>query len=102
VEDLPEAPPPVEVDLDRDEALTVRWDDGTTARYELADLRANCPCAECRGKREQDRLTLTEASTRAVGAELVGNWGITIHWRDGHSTGIYSWGLLHSWAKLEG
>ena len=26
-------------------------------------------------------------------AELVGAWGLSIRWSDGHSTGIYSWEL---------
>jgi DUF971 family protein len=100
MEDLPEVPPPTTVELDRDSGLTVEWPDGTTARFELGDLREACPCAQCRGLREQDRLVVTDAGRRAEGADLVGNWGITIRWADGHQTGIYAWGLLHTWAKL--
>lgn len=100
MDDLPVAPAPEAVDLDRETALTVRWADGTEARFDLADLRSNCPCAECRGLREQGRLELVPNSMLAEGAELVGNWGITIFWRDGHRTGIYSWGVLSAWAGM--
>jgi DUF971 family protein len=34
---------------------------------------------------------------RAEHAELVGAWGITFTWNDGHSTGIFSWALLRQW-----
>ncbi len=38
---------------------------------------------------------------RIESAELVGNWGMNIHWNDTHSTGIYSWDTLLSWCTCE-
>jgi DUF971 family protein len=38
---------------------------------------------------------------RVEDAELVGAWGITFTWNDGHSTGIFSWALLRQWRALE-
>jgi DUF971 family protein len=35
----------------------------------------------------------------AIDAELVGNWGLTIRWSDGHETGIYAWSILRAWAE---
>ena len=91
-------------ELDRAAALTVTWADGVRHRYELADLRRNCPCAECRGLREQGREPGPgpDRSPRAVGAELVGGWGISIRWEDGHSTGIYAWSIMRMWDGPEG
>nr|MBA2327462.1 DUF971 domain-containing protein [Actinomycetota bacterium] len=34
---------------------------------------------------------------RIEDAELIGAWGITLRWNDGHSTGIFSWDLLRHW-----
>ena len=51
--DIPEAPSPTEVELDRASGLTLTWPDGTTDRFDLEELRFNCPCAACRGRREQ-------------------------------------------------
>src|SRR5262245_7419181 len=51
--DLPEAEPPTKVELDREHGLVVEWADGTGARFGLVELRVNCPCAECRERREQ-------------------------------------------------
>ena len=30
-------------------------------------------------------------------AELAGNWGLSLDWSDGHSTGIYAWTVLRQW-----
>jgi DUF971 family protein len=103
--DLPEAEPPIEVELDRTVGLTLRWPDGTVARFALEDLRQNCPCAECRGKREQGLpIWPTPGAPQpleATGAELVGGWGLSIRWNDGHETGIYAWSILRAWAGLD-
>ena len=32
-----------------------------------------------------------------VDAELVGAWGLSMRWSDGHDTGIYSWAALRDW-----
>jgi DUF971 family protein len=100
--ELPEEASPEAVELDRANGLTVRWADGTSARFGLVELRVNCPCAECRGKREQGAPIWPRPGApeplAAVGAELVGAWGLTLRWNDGHDTGIFSWGLLRNWA----
>jgi DUF971 family protein len=101
--DLPEEAPPAGVDLDRRTGLTVRWADGTTSEFALEELRVNCPCAECRGRREQGRPAWPGPGApqplEATGAELVGAGGLSLRWNDGHETGIYAWGLLRGWAS---
>src|SRR5262245_47909547 len=100
--DLPEEAAPEAVDLDRASGLTVRWADGTVSRFGLVELRVNCPCAECRGRREQGEVIWPRrgapAALEATGAELVGAWGLSLRWNDGHDTGIYAWGMLRAWA----
>ena len=103
--DIPDADPPTGVELDRSEGLTVTWPDGAVTRFELEDLRRNCTCAECRGKRERG-LEIWPAPgaptpLEALDAELVGGWGMSIRWNDGHDTGIYAWSVLRAWANLE-
>ena len=103
--DIPDSEAPTEVELDRAVGLTLQWADGTTSHFGLDELRRNCPCAECRGLREQGRpvgpnpgslLKLT-----AIGAELVGGWGLTINWSDGHGTGIFAWSMLRAWPTAD-
>jgi DUF971 family protein len=94
-------PPPRALDVDREHGLTATWGDGTTTTYALEELRAHCPCAECRGLRERGLPVWPKPASprplRAEHAELVGAWGITFTWNDGHSTGIFSWALLRQW-----
>jgi DUF971 family protein len=97
-------PPPTQIEVDRGEAITLTWEDGSASRYPLEELRVNCPCAECRGLRERQLAVWPKPSSplplRIESAELVGGWGLTITWNDGHSTGIFAWSLLRFWADL--
>jgi len=103
--DLPDAEAPVDVELDRAAGLTLHWPDGTTSHFALDELRRNCPCAECRGLREQGQVVGPKPRSllalTAVDAELVGAWGLTIRWSDGHGTGIYAWSILRAWDTPE-
>jgi DUF971 family protein len=102
--DLPDADPPEAVELDRSTGLSVRWPDGARAHFALDELRRNCPCAECRAVREQGRTPGpgpdSPVPLSALGAELVGGWGLTIRWSDGHETGIFAWSILRAWAGV--
>lgn len=81
----------------REGAVEVRWSDGRTDRLDFEYLRNHCPCATCvdewSGRRKSLTLLLptTFAPNRLV---PVGNYGVQIHWNDGHETGIYSHQLL--------
>ena len=57
----------------------------------------SCPCATCRGRREQSLDAFSGETISVASAELHGNWGITIRWSDGHDTGIYGWDYLRRW-----
>jgi DUF971 family protein len=94
---------PTTIDLDRQQGLTIVWDDGVESRFGLEELRVNSTCAECRGIRDQGAVVWPKASSpqplRAEGAELVGAWGLSVRWNDGHSTGIYAWDVLRAWSE---
>jgi DUF971 family protein len=94
---------PASIDLERDSGLTIAWDDGLVSRFGLQELRVNCPCAECRGRRDRGDEAWPKPDSplplRAEGAELVGAWGLSITWNDGHSTGIYAWDVLRAWSQ---
>lgn len=87
----------VDVELERERELRVTYDDGVTCSFPLLLLRRACPCATCRGRREAGEEAYGGSSIAAIDAELHGNWGISISWSDGHSTGIYPWSHLRSW-----
>ncbi|MDP8937183.1 MAG: DUF971 domain-containing protein [Actinomycetota bacterium] len=94
-------PVPVDIDIDRQRSVTVTWEDGHVSRFGLAELRLRCQCARCRGMRQEGQTVWPAPGTprelRVESAHQVGNWGLSIAWNDGHSTGIYAWDVLRAW-----
>jgi DUF971 family protein len=91
----------VSVDIDKEASMRLEFDDGVTAVFDLVDLRTACPCAGCRGDRDRGRAPWPQpgqpANISVREAELVGAWGISITWSDGHEAGIYPWDRLRQW-----
>jgi len=94
---------PANLDLKKDEALTIDWDDGSRSVYPIGHLRRLSPSADMRELRKsmaKNPLTILPDSTGlsgpivATGAEMVGNYAIKIAFSDGHDTGIYTWDYL--------
>ena len=86
------------------DAVVVRWHEGREDRLGFEYLRNHCPCATCvdewSGKRRSLTLLLpTNFAPRKL--VPVGNYGVQIHWNDGHETGIYSHHLLRRLAKQQ-
>jgi DUF971 family protein len=84
--------------------LTIEWSQEQSCELTFADLRAACPCAECRGTHGATKdepisnsLELSLRSDQAIqldGITQVGNYAVQISWKDGHGHGIYSWDYL--------
>ena len=89
------------IDVERDRGLTIVFGDGHECFFANDELRRNCPCATCRDLRNagQDAWPREGAPPEAkvLHAELVGNWGISFAWNDGHGTGIFPFDSLRSW-----
>jgi ATP-binding protein involved in chromosome partitioning len=68
------------------------WDEGNEDVYGARELRIRCACAHCQseatGERLLDPATVPEGITISD-MSLVGNYGLNVHFSDGHSTGIY-------------
>lgn len=94
---------PVDVDVKRDLGLSVTFVDGYVARFEVAELRLNCPGATCRNLRDRDEDVWPRPGSptplRIADAELHGAWGIRITWNDTHATGIYPFEELRRWSE---
>lgn len=93
-------PMPVEIIGLGKPTVRIVWeepDDGDT--WSARDLRLRCTCAYCQSeatgerlldpKSVPDDLTVTDMS-------LVGNYGLAVHFSDGHTTGIYRFRELHA------
>ena len=74
------------------------WDDDVEDVWSARELRIRCTCALCEneftGQRILDPTSVPEDLTIKHMA-LVGNYGLSIHFSDGHSTGIYRLAKLH-------
>jgi DUF971 family protein len=72
--------------------IRIVWDEGDEDVWAARDLRLRCTCAHCQseltGERILDPTTVPEDLTVTAMA-LVGNYGLSIHFSDGHTTGIY-------------
>jgi ATP-binding protein involved in chromosome partitioning len=68
------------------------WDDGSEDTYSARDLRIRCACAHCQseatGERLLDPATVPHDLT-VSDMNLVGNYGVGVHFSDNHTTGIY-------------
>jgi DUF971 family protein len=92
----------VDVEVDREVEVRISYDDGVLAVFPVLELRQGCPCAGCRGRRDQGLEPYAGDRVSIVSAELHGNWGIAIRWSDGHDTGIYAWSHLREWWDRSG
>jgi DUF971 family protein len=91
----------VDIQVERERAVTLTFDDGVVCELGLVELRLNCPCAGCRSFRDRGEPSWprpgSPTALSVTDAELVGAWGISFTWSDGHATGIYPWDALRRW-----
>lgn len=90
-------PMPIEiVGLGQPEVRFV-WDEDDEDVWSARDLRTQCTCALCQseltGERILDPASVADDIT-VTHMALVGNYGLSIHFSDGHSTGIYRFARL--------
>ena len=80
--------------------LAIQWNDGIESYLDLQFLRRACPCAACGGEPEvlgnimRPNVSYSDNSFELVGFDIVGGYAVQPRWRDGHSTGIYSFQYL--------
>ena len=87
---------PSKINLSKNKkALTVTFDETDyliTSEY----LRVYSPSAEVQGHGPgQETLQLNKQNVEIEKLNPMGNYAISIHFSDGHTTGIYSWSYLH-------
>ncbi len=65
---------------------------------QLANLRKNCPCANCLAERLNRPETyiplLASAQLTVKDIKQVGSYAIQLTWQDGHDSGIYTYDKL--------
>ena len=90
---------PTKLALTDDNRLRIEWNDGAVGLISVGELRNACPCATCREKRMQppppalSLAVLSPAEARPLklaAMHPVGNYAYSLHFSDGHNTGIYT------------
>ncbi|HEV3470295.1 MAG TPA: DUF971 domain-containing protein [Pyrinomonadaceae bacterium] len=88
---------PREIMQESERVLRVTWGDGRVCRYEAAQLRRLCPCAQCVNEFTGERVLRPESVAEDLSIadlDLVGRYALNFRWSDGHETGIYSFRYL--------
>ena len=91
----------------RDESCKMTFSDGAEYHVEYLDLRLDCPCANCKPRREnkqrmiefQEELSRLRIEKPSI--EIVGHYGLKFIWTSGCSSGIYSFDILREIAEAE-
>lgn len=74
--------------------LALHWPGGRTATLTHAQLRAACPCSECRARRTAGESIEASERVRIVDIEPVGVYALNFAFTDGHRRGIYPFQML--------
>ncbi len=88
--------------------LQITWQDGHIGRYELDQLRRECPCATCKGevilwksyaptKKENESPEMFILKS----VQMVGSYALQVGWKDGHDTGLYTWEYLRGLCRCD-
>lgn len=87
---------PIEIKLKRRErSLAVAYEDGVRHELPCEYLRVFSPSAEVRGHAGgEGRLVTGKRGVAVTRVEPVGNYGVRLHFDDGHATGIFTWEYL--------
>ena len=73
------------------------WDEGVEDVWPVRELRLMCTCASCQSEATGERLLDPKTVREDISVKdmhLVGNYGVGIHFSDGHTTGIFRFRLL--------
>jgi len=93
---------PVSIAGDADNRrMTITWNDGHASELTYEWLRWHCPCASCAGEGGAPgelafTTELTADQTMLDDLQLVGSYGMSPTWKDGHHTGIYTFRALRA------
>lgn len=92
---------PVKINKLSDNILSIKWDDESEDKLDIKYIRDECPCVNCKGETVLfESYIPLKAVFKPAGfyeidkIETLGNYALHIIWKDGHSSGIYSYEYL--------
>lgn len=98
---------PKKIKLNKQESLTITWDDNIENIYPLKFLRDESPDASNKGETilwkhhpPAPKVPEKPGQYEVANVQIVGNYAIQISWKDGYDYGIYSFDLLKKWGEF--
>lgn len=88
---------PLEIASLKNEGIRIKWADGHAAVYPAPYLREQCQCASCVDEWSGEKRITASQIPEDIHSSLIetkGRYAISIHWSDGHDTGIYPFDYL--------
>jgi len=82
--------------------IHIDWGKGETSALNPYQVRCACPCAMCVDEYTGEALVDPEQIARDIHPKTIqplGNYAVSFHWSDNHSSGIYSWDYLRQLAS---
>ncbi len=77
--------------------LEITFNDGAHYQLPCEYLRVFSPSAEVRGHAKEPRkLVFGKKNVAIINIEPVGSYAVKFIFDDGHSTGLYTWEILHT------
>jgi DUF971 family protein len=86
---------------ERSGALSLGWADASSALLSGHRLRAACRCAGCEQARRLGAAPAADAGVKLQRISPIGEFGLQLHFSDGHERGIYPWAYLRELATVE-
>ena len=84
---------------DKGKCLLISFDNNSRFTISSELLRVESPSADIQGHGGPKIILRNKGNVLIDQIEPVGNYAIRIIFSDGHSSGIYSWQLLHDFGK---
>ena len=86
-----------------DSFIALKFNNNSGVEILLKTLREKCPCAHCSGEGDvfgnnyiPEKQPLTNLAFKINRIKPIGNYAMRIFWKDGHSSGIYTFDFLIS------
>ena len=85
--------------IDSGKNLLIKFDNNDEFTVSAELLRVECPSADVQGHGGPKIIVRNKSDVVINSIEQIGNYAIRIIFSDDHSSGLFSWDLLHDYGK---
>ena len=85
--------------IDSGKNLLIKFDNNDEFMVSAELLRVECPSADVQGHGGPKIIVRNKSDVVISSIEQIGNYAIRIIFSDDHSSGLFSWDLLHDYGK---